>query len=69
MEDDDSFTFDLYGFGVREPNSAEIGGGAAELSAYSHTDRQTELSFIYILVVAHHPVLRTGRLAINITNG
>ena len=44
-EDDDSFTFDLCRFGVREPNSAEIGPGTTEIrvASYRQTDGQTAL--------------------------
>ena len=49
QEDDRSLTFDLNEFGVREPNSAEIGLAVFERRSYVRTHRQTHrhLSFIY----------------------
>ena len=50
-EDDHSLTFDANEFGVREPNSAEIGLSVFEKRSYrrthKHTDTQTLLIYIY----------------------
>ena len=53
QEDDHSLTFDPNEFGVREPNSAEIGLAVFEKRSYGRThrqtDRQTPLLYIYRL--------------------
>ena len=60
QEDDHSLTFDWNEFGVREPNSAEIGLAVFEKRSYGRThgqtdrptdrqtDRQTDTSPLYI---------------------
>ena len=54
QEDDHNLTFDAIEFGVREPNSAEIGLALFEKRSnrrtHRRTDRQTDrhISFIYI---------------------
>ena len=42
QEDDHSLTFDPNEFGVREPNSAEIGLAVFEKRSYGWTHRQTD---------------------------
>ena len=42
QEDDHSLTFDPNEFGVREPNSAEIGLAVFEKRSYGRTDRQRD---------------------------
>ena len=54
QEDDHSLTFDRNEFGVREPNSAEIGLAVFEKRSYGRThrqtDRQTDTSPLYSTV-------------------
>ena len=42
LEDDHGLTFDPNEFGVREPNSAEIGIAVFEKRSYGRTHRQTD---------------------------
>ena len=50
QEDDHGLTFEINEFGVREPNSAEIGLAVFEKRSSGRTHRQTDrhLSSIYI---------------------
>ena len=48
QEDDHGLTFEINEFGVREPNSAEIGRAVFEKLSYGRTDRQTATSPLYI---------------------
>ena len=47
QEDDYNLTFDRNEFGVRKPNSAEIGLAVVEKLSNRRTDRQTPLLYIY----------------------
>ena len=42
QEDDHGLTFEINEFGVREPNSAEIGLAVFERRSYGRTHRQTD---------------------------
>ena len=42
QEDDHGLTFEINEFGVREPNSAEIGLAVFEKRSYGRKDRQTD---------------------------
>ena len=48
QEDDHGLTFDQNEFGVRKPNSAEIGLAVFEKRSYGWTHRQTDTSPLYI---------------------
>ena len=47
QEDDRNFTFDANEFGVRKPNSAEIGLAYFEKRSNRRTDRQTDTSALF----------------------
>ena len=62
QEDDHSLTFDANEFGVREPNSAEIGLADFEKRSnrqtHRQTDRQTDSCFIYIYIYIRYQILQ-----------